>query len=41
MQIKVAAHEQEKEATQATLDQIRQQEWDKQATQRKEKQCEL
>ena len=37
VQIKVAAHKWEKEATWATLNQIRQQEWDEQAAWRKEK----
>ena len=41
MWIKVVAREQEKEDAQAILDQIRQQEWDEQATQRKEKECKL
>ena len=39
--VKVAAHEWEKEAAWATLDQIRQEEWDEQAAQRKEKECKL
>ena len=41
VRIKVAAHEWEKEATWATFNWIRQQEWDEQATQRKEKECKL
>ena len=37
VQVKDVAHKQEKAAAQATLNWIRQQEWDEQAVQRKEK----
>ena len=41
MQVKIMAHEKEKEATRATLNWIQKQEWDKQAALRKEKEHEL
>ena len=39
--VKITAHEKEKEAAQATLNWIQKEEWDEQATMKKEKECEL
>ena len=41
LQLKMAAHEKEKEAAQATLDQIQRQEQDEEATQKKWEECQL